>query len=213
MQDETQSDDTTLENAPKRDPHDTHNAADVPSGNQLKNELDSMSGHTDKLESAMALPHVDEDGNSECPWAERLYAKKEELEVQVTNDVEKMKCYSKGLNKEKQRCERNLAQLQADRGELNLPEPSEYYSNAIEAQQRQLQSVIDDIDAVSIVLKRAEAVLKVSRTRKFPGGEPQEGFPFPAMPSGAPGWTCIQPSLRQPGDEIDGLVSLGPLGN
>jgi len=211
MQEQTRPKNQTNDNVTKDSPDDMSNATEVPRGLQLQNELQSISSHIKKLESALALPEVNEDGSSECHFAESLYAKKEELEEHVTHDLEKLKRYAKVLDNEIKRCRRNLAQIQADGGNLNLKETSEHYSYATDAQQQQLQSAIEDKDAVSVVLSKAQAVLNVSRTRKYPGKKPQER-PFPTPPFGTPGSTCIRTSTGEPGSELAGLISLGPLG-
>jgi len=212
MQDNTRSDNKTPVNIPKKSPPDRSNITDVPRGDQLRSELDSISSRIKKLESALALPVVKEDGSSECYFAENLYAKKEGLEKQVASDVEKLKPYVMALGKEEQRCKGNLQQIQTDGGRLNVPETSQRYSEAAEAQQRQLQSAIDDKAAVCVVLAKAQAVLKASQAKKFPGRKPQEQPLFPVPPLSGPGLTCVQPSPGQPDNELGGLVSLGPLG-
>jgi hypothetical protein len=211
MQEQTRPKKPNNENVTKDSPDDMSNANEVPRGRQLQDELKSISSHIKELESALALPEVNEDGSSECPFAQSLYAKKEELEEQVTHDLEKLKRYAKVLDNEIQRCQRNLAKIQADGGKLNLLETSEHYSHAANAQQQHLKSAIEDKDAISVVLSKAQAVLNVSRTRKYPGKKPQEQ-PFPMPPFGTPGSTCIRTSTGEPGSELTGLISLRPLG-
>jgi len=211
MQEQTRQKNQTNHNESKDSPDNRSNAIEVPRGLQLQNELQSISSHIKELESALALPEVNEDGSSECPFAEDLYAKKEALEEQVTHDLEKLKCYVKALDNEIKRCQRNLSQIQADGGKLNLKETSEHYSQAADAQQQQLQSTIEDKDAVSVILSKAQAVLNVSRTRKYPGKKPQER-PFPMPTFDTPGSTCIRSSIGESGGDLGGLISLGPLG-
>jgi hypothetical protein len=139
-------------------------------------------------------------------------AKKNYFMQACRKDTEKLKYYQMALDKEIQRCRGNLERIQTDSGRLNLRETSLHYSEAARAQQGQLQSAIDDKDAVCVVLTKAQAVLKVSRTRKFPGRKPQEGYPFPVPSLGAPGSTGVQSSPGLLGNELGGLISLGPLG-
>lgn len=180
-------------------------------GAELRHSLWIISQRLDQLKRAMSLPYVENDGSSECPDAETLYAEKEQLEAQVTADVEVLKGHRVELKKEIQRSEKNLQQLEADQGKLNRLEPSQCYAEAIKAQQQQLRRLIQDRDAVYIVLAEAEAVLKVSRTRKFPGRVPQKKFGFPSTtPS-----SSQSPSSQSPtgglGNELNELLSLGPL--
>ena len=74
----------------------------------------------DQLDSTMTkLPYVDENGSSECPWAEDLYAQKEELEAELTFEVEKLRYYMPELEKRVSRCEKNLQRIEADSARLN----------------------------------------------------------------------------------------------
>lgn len=194
----------------KQNNEDKPTATDVPRGRQLRDELKGISSHIKELENALALPEVNEDGSSECPFAEDLYAKKEALEKQVTQDLRTLKRYGQVLDYEIQRCQHNQAKIQADGTKLNLQEASGHYSQAADAQQHQLQSAIEDKDAVSVVMSKAQAVLNVSRTRKYPGKEPQER-PFPSPPFGVQGPTSSSSPAGKPGGELGGLISLGPL--
>ena len=185
----------------------------VPRGPQLRGALSAISRRVAHLKTAMtSLPYVTEDGSSECPEAENLYAEKEYLEAQVRSDVQMLNLYMVALGKEIQRCQKNLQRLQADQARLNRQEPSEYYSEAIEAQQRQLRGAVQDRDAVYIVLAEAKAVLKVSQTRKFPGKEPQWRPISPRTPSGPSKSSSSPSSAGKSSNELEGLLSLGPLG-
>lgn len=216
MRSDRRQDDKGMESIPRGAGNGGHNRSDVPRGTMLQNELASISALINRLEKAMAsLPHVNDEQESECPFAEDLYAQKEELEQELIPKAEVLKRYMVGLENEVQRCRNNLARIQADYAKLNLQETSAHYSEAIEAQLQLLRSATQDRDAVSIVLAKAEAVLKVSRTRKYPGRKPQRQYPFPgAKPGDMPKSSQLPntPSTRgEPDDEVDGLISLGPL--
>jgi chromosome segregation ATPase len=185
----------------------------IPRGADLRRELVNKTNHTQNLESAVtSLPHIDEQGRSECPFAETLYAQKEEHEAKVTKDVNQMIRYRRALEHEVARCQHNLARIQADSARLNHDKPRAAYSEAAEAAERACRAAIEDRDAVSVALARASAVLEVSRRRKFPGREPQRQQAFPAAGPGA----AQGPGARIPsgglGGELSGLLSIGPLG-
>ena len=105
MQEQTRPKTQTNDNVSEDNPDGRSNAIDVPRGRPLRDELKSISGHIKELESALALPEVNEDGSSECPFAEDLYAKKEALEEQVTHYLEKLMHYDKALDNEIKRCQ------------------------------------------------------------------------------------------------------------
>jgi DNA repair exonuclease SbcCD ATPase subunit len=164
--------------------------------------LASFLKDVDDLERATtSLPHVEEDGSSECPFSGELYAKKEELEEKVTSGVNRLHDCLADLAKEIQRCKANLGRIQADSAKLNLQETQDCYSEAESEQQRQYRHVVQDREAILVALGKAEAVLKISRTRKSPGGTPRRQTPPSSAPSGPGGL----------GKELDGLLSLGPL--
>jgi hypothetical protein len=212
MPDKCERTDHTCGDLPAGNQIRSHNVDEGPLGDQLRDELESISARVERLDRALSsLPYVAPDGGSECPFAEQLFFQKEEQEQTVAHDVDTLRRHLRRLEYEIGRCRGNLEQIQADGGTLKLKEASEHYSQATEVQQRELEAVIDDRDAVLTVLMRAEAVLKVSRTRKFPGREPREQYPFPAPTPGVPSSGRIQPAPSGLGSELGKLLSLGPL--
>jgi len=189
---------------------------DVPGGEQLKNELASDSALADRVESANNnLPYVDDSQESECPFTEQLYAQKEKLEQELKSKVEVLKRYHKVLSSKVDRCREILQEIQVDSAKLKLQETSKHYSQALEAQQSQYDSAVDNRDAVSVVLKKAQAILNVSRSRKYPGKTLDEQFPFPAGMPGPLASAAQTPDPQSPAgglsNEISGLISMGPL--
>ena len=188
----------------------------VPRGSPLRNELESISKLAGKLETATStLPYVNENGESECSFAENLFVQKEELEEQVSGKENLLAGYLMELDAEKLRCQQELDRIQEDYRKLNLQQTSEHYAEAVKAQQEKCRSVEEDKEAVSVVLAKVKAVLKMAKERKFPGRAPQRQFPFPA---GMPG--MLSPAPQSPGsqqstggftNEITGLTSMGPL--
>jgi len=186
-------------------------------GTRLRDELANISKLVNELETTTSsLPYVREDGESECPFAENLYAKKVELEGQVSGKVNLLAGYLMELDAERLRCQKELGKIQEDYKKLNLQETSDHYAEAVLRQKEKCRSIEEDKDAVSVVLVQAKAVLKMAKERKFPGKKPQEQFPFPAGMPGTPLPPSQSPGSRsQPGgldNEVGGLISLGPQG-
>ena len=191
----------------------------VPTGEQLRNELANDSVLIDKLKSSFSsLPYVNDNQESECPYAETSYAQKEELEERLISRVKELKRYATALDREVHRCTENHQLIQTGSGKIHRQDTLEHFSLAQETQREQCDRAIEDRDAVFVVLAKAQAVLNVSRTRKYPGKKPEEQFPSPfssGIPESLPAPT--QPPEHQPpagglGDEVTGLMSLGPLG-
>lgn len=199
----------------------------VPRGLELKSELWIISQRLERLESILAsLQRGQQSGNSNSPFpiadGMGLYSEKCVLEEQITSDVEVLKGYMNGLDKEKQRCEKNLKRIQTDLAKLNLQDTKEGYLEAIEAQEKQYKEVIEDRDAVLAVLIKAQTILNMSRKSRLPGVSSVGQFPFPAAEPGAgptanpvpslPPSTGTQSQPGKPGSVVDGLISMGPLG-
>ena len=120
------------------------------------------------------------------------------------------------LDAEKVRCQKELDKIQEDYRKLNLQETSSHYAEAVLAQQEKCRSVEEDKEAASIVLVKLKAVLKMAKERKFPGRKPQAHFAIPIGASGTlpppPESPGSQSRVGYLGDEVGGLISLGPLG-
>ena len=101
--------------------------------------INHMEALLDKLTSkANQLPKVDEKGNSECPFAEELYADKEEALTEVAKESKKIEQYLDRVEQEIKRCRKNLDLIRFDRTNLTLDEARKQYDAAKEAQQREL---------------------------------------------------------------------------
>jgi chromosome segregation ATPase len=192
-------------------------SVEVPSKKAVEAELACISNEINDLESAISsLPSVNEDGESECPFAESLWAKKEELEEKISGRINVLTTHLMGLDAKKLRCQKELDRIQEDYKKLNLQETSDHYAEAVLRQEEKIRSLQEMKDAVTAVLARARSVLKRSQGRKFPGRKPQEQFSLPVGPSGpSPSDSpSPDPSSNPSGldNEMTGLMSLGPLG-
>lgn len=181
--------------------------AEVPRGAELRRVLAAICNDVNQLEQAInSLPAVDKNGGSECPFAAELYARKEALEEKVSHWVEELNRFLGFLENEIKRCKKNLETIGADASRLHLTETKQEYANAEFEQLSQYRSAVQDRDAVYITLMKARAVLKVSRTRKFPGGAP-------SVNDGAFGTNSPERGVSSQGNlgsEVEGLLSLGP---
>ncbi len=180
------------------------------------------------------LPRVDEEGNSKCDFAEKLYAQKEEAEEKLIHTISAVESYLPALDREESRCRHNLNRIRSDNQRLNLPESKKSYSEAERAQKAQLHKLVEDRKSVTNALKRAHFALEIAADKKFPGRKPQRKSPSVAPMSttqlpGRPGnfspptkWPAKQPPSLTPlggtaglpgnlGGGIGGILSTGPL--
>ena len=66
----------------------------------------------------LVLPRVDRDGDSDCPFAEQLYGKKEEAEQRLAEHLEVFDRQVAGLNVAILQCETDLDTVLRDAAEL-----------------------------------------------------------------------------------------------
>ena len=165
------------------------------------------------------LPKVDEEGNSECPFAETLYAQKDEAAEKVAVELPKLYRCVGVAEREIARCEANLQKINADSGSLNVPEAKEKYNEAIRAQEAQYKKAVERRKALMDTISMAEKGLSVALSKAFPWRKPQKTYypPGGAFGGGGPaGSSAGVPKAFHGGPafkgEIDNLISLGPLG-
>jgi len=188
-------------------------------------DVDSFISHVKRLleelwSKVKVCPKVDQEGNSECPFAEDLYAEKEEFTEKVEKESKKLQPYLRVVEQEIERCSNNLDQLSADSSSLNLDEAKERYAVAKRAQESQYNKALQQRKGLTDLISKTEKIVALARAKTFPGRKPQKSFRPPAGALG--GWgangltteatakaTASRPSSNS---EIDSLISLGPLG-
>lgn len=181
----------------------------------------------DLLSKITQLPIVDEQGNSECPFAEELHAYKEEAVALVEEKCKDLEPYLEMVEEEIKRCRRNLELIQNDQGNLELYETNEQYKNALEVLQNQLNNYIGAKNALIDLLTRKEELLKMAKEERhtWPLGEPERSDHFNINPeavlnAAADGGYKVPQGPFDPKpvpwnsgltSEINGLINLGPL--
>ena len=188
------------------DGSDNSNTGAAHRGIELQKKLAEVSRLAGQLNrSVSSQPRLTGDSHI-WPETEDQYAIKEEGEAELLSEVETLRGYMPLLERDVRHNGEALQRIQDDSGKLNLQEPRECYSQAEEAARRQYLGAVHDRDTVAVVLVEAQAVLDVSREKKFPGKDPVRQFPFPGAKPGE------MPDSDERSDEMDGLISLGPLG-
>ena len=69
---------------------------------------------------ASYLPAVEDDGYSECPFAEELYANKEEAQTKLAECLVSLRAMLNAIDQELTRCNGNQARISSDLGRLHL---------------------------------------------------------------------------------------------
>ena len=186
--------------------------------------MNYMAGLLETLATKInVLPTVDEEGNSECPFAEDLYAAKEEAVTKVSEELNKASHYIGLLDQEVARLHGNLARISADASSLNSAEAKERYLYAKRSLEQHIEKNLKQREELMDLISKAEKLLGLARSKKFPGKEPRKKFHAPPALGAGPigsGATGMQgkPSLTPPSPrpsfetEVDSLISLGPIG-
>ena len=144
------------------------------------------------------LPKVDEEGRSDCHFAEELYAYKEEAAAMVAGQLEKLQTYLELIEKEIKRCRDNIDKLHVDRNSLNYDEAKKRYDAAKEAEEKQLNTAIHQKNSLIDLIKKAEELLSLAKGKKWPLGKPkrQDSFNPEAVLQGVLDGTL--PGLQDP---------------
>ena len=190
---------------------------------RLDSSMQSLRSALDKLKSKTdVLPLVEKDGSSECPFAEDLYADKEEALENAEKCLQGARGYLPLLDREITRCSRNLSTISADKGNLHDENAKDQYQSALEAQKRIYQKKVESKKELLKLLQQAEQLLSKARAKNYPGKKPEKQFrpPLPAWGGMTPVGTVSQPLEYKPApvsrpvlapNELNNLVSLGPL--
>lgn len=181
----------------------------IPRGEALRTYLAHVTASVEKLErSLQSLPRVDDQGGSDCPFAEDLYAQKEALEAEVSSAAPTLRAYLAGLEQELSRCAQNLGKVRGAAGRIATAGVVEALDSAAKEAEDAVYRATTDRDAVELVLPRVEAALKVARTQTYPGKEPKRRM-LPRVP-GPDGQAPHGPGPSL-GRELEDVFSLGPL--
>ena len=125
-----------------------------------------------ELEAKMALPLVEPDGDSDCPFAEHLYAQKEEAEAKLVHTMSWFEDLLPVLDRKVERCRRNRSLVHSHAEMLNGVDPKKKYESAKRGLQQQYQEALDERKQAGFLLEKAKLVLARSQSLKFPGKIP-----------------------------------------
>jgi len=182
-----------------------------------------MEGLLDTLKAKVdMLPKVDGDGNSECPFAESLYAERDELEERVNKALQDASGYMELLDREIARLRGNLRRVQSDGNSLTSAQARNEYGFAAQALKHHIEKSFERRKTLSELIALALKLLGLSSGKRWPLGKPQRGFRPRAIPGGdftgvsSLGHQSSKPlrfgssaALRD--SALNSLISLGPL--
>ena len=166
------------------------------------------------LQAARVLPRVEEDGNSECPFAEELYAKKEEAQRDAEICLEKLGGNLAWVDDQIGHCENNLGTISSGQQQLNNDGAKDSFSEAeerLEAFREKLNELRDEIEEA---MDKVDKALEESVPKRFPGKIPQENpqqsVP-PTEPYSLPDSDSSQDDSSDADRHLSEMISMGPV--
>jgi len=147
-------------------------------------DIDSLIKNTEDLLEKLAkktteLPNVDKDGQSECPFAENLFAEKEEHVETAVKNLKEMRGYLAHMEKLIERHRRNLDQIHSDSGALQQNSLKEDYAFAEFSQKFYYKRDLQRMKMLQHLITWTERVLTLAKGKKFPGKNPKKSFRLP----------------------------------
>lgn len=156
------------------------------------------------------MPKVDASGKSECPFAEDMQRAKMDREKKVSEKANTLRGMKAELDREVERCKRNLQRISVDASKLGTGAAREKYAEGMGRQEREYVEASRLKDEVTQLLLRVDATLAASR---------KKSFPMP-LDERMPGSGIQMSASSYPDDndnheltqEVNDLLSMGPRG-
>ena len=117
------------------------------------------------------LPRVDEDGHSECPFAEQLYRQKEEAAHEARAATAPVKHALQVVQKEHTRCRRALVAMDSASNRLRQVVTRVRLHEDAQREADHLKRLLEQRSGLESILNTLVALLHESANRKFPGSE------------------------------------------
>jgi len=148
-----------------------HEPPNIPKIEQL---LEAVIGMAERLHSAVAaLPDADEEGNSECPFAEDLYAAAEELRAEVESWLEQLEEHLTEVGEEIGRIKGDLTVVSAHQDQLHGDRAREHFSQAEVELAALYKRYLALRDRLEEVIEAVKEILQEAAGKKWPGGKPR----------------------------------------
>ena len=145
-----------------------------PSIQAIEQSIETVIGKAEALRSAVSsLPEVDKEGQSDCDFAEELYAKKEELQEQVRAGLQELAEHLRDVTQEMQKIKGDLAVVSAHQDQLNGDRAREHFSEAevhLAALYKRYRKLRDRLEEVIEVVRE---VLEEAASKRWPLGKPR----------------------------------------
>jgi len=154
---------------------------------QVEQFLSAAKSKAEELsQSTHSLPPVNEDGSSECDFAEEQYAKHEELRTELQGLLAQAHEYLTAVEEAITQLGHDLAVISAHEDRLHRDTPRAHFSEA-EARVAALYNRYRQLKAQIVeTIEYIDQVLQEASIKRFPGGIPRK---WPGLPATVPART------------------------
>jgi hypothetical protein len=156
------------------------------------------------------MPKVDDGGTSECPFAEEIDREKQKREKKVSEKANTLRDMKAELDREVERCKRNLQRISVDASKISTGAAQEKYAEGLGRQEREYVEASRLKDEVVELLHRVDATLAASRKKSFPLPL-EEQMPSSGMKMSASSYPDDNDN-HELTQEVNDLLSMGPRG-
>ena len=133
--------------------------------------------------SVQSLPEVDEDGYSECPFAEDMYAQKEEIQATLGSQLKDLYREQEAIEAEITCCKNNLVVISAHESRIHRDSVRDRYSQAEVELSALIQRLCEMKEELAKTIKVVQAALARAAEKYFPGRRPRKGGLSGALPA------------------------------
>ena len=127
------------------------------------------------LTATRSLPDVDEEGNSDCPFAEERYAKKEKIQQEVEGLFKRLHESKADVEYLIDNCKRNLEVVSANEDMLNSDRPRAKFSEAEAALAVKYKAYVRLRERIEETIKIVDKALREAVGKRYPGRSPKNG--------------------------------------
>jgi len=129
--------------------------------------------------SVHSLPAVDKEGNSECPFAEELYAKKEKLQEKLQSQLKELYKILEAIEAEISRCRNNLTVVTSHQNKINGDKVRDHYTEEEARLAARITQLNNMREEVLKAIKACQKAIAEASAKYFPGRKPRE---WPGLP-------------------------------
>ncbi len=144
---------------------------------QVEAHLKQTESCIEKLDQAVnILPRIDEDGDSECPFAKELYEQKEKAQKEVAGCLNAMHVYQQWCNGQIKKCSDNLVVVSANADRLNNDVPKMEFTYAEVHLAALYKKLVRLKVKVKKMIEKCHKAIHQASQKQFPGyiQEPRE---------------------------------------